>query len=63
MEEAPETSNPAALVGGFGSRHPGGGNFSLGDGSVRFIKNSVSLSVYRRLAHRSDGDVIDADQY
>jgi prepilin-type N-terminal cleavage/methylation domain-containing protein/prepilin-type processing-associated H-X9-DG protein len=50
-------------VGGFSSRHPGGSNFTFGDGSVRFIKSSISTSVYHRLCHRADGDVIDADQY
>jgi prepilin-type processing-associated H-X9-DG protein len=61
--EIPDGTNPKAIVGAFGSRHPGGGNFSLGDGSVRFVKTSVNPAVFRRLAHRSDGDVIDADQY
>jgi prepilin-type N-terminal cleavage/methylation domain-containing protein/prepilin-type processing-associated H-X9-DG protein len=51
------------FVGGFGSMHPGGTNFALGDGSVRFVKSSISPTVYRHLAHRGDGEVIDSDQY
>jgi prepilin-type N-terminal cleavage/methylation domain-containing protein/prepilin-type processing-associated H-X9-DG protein len=50
-------------VGGFRSFHPGGSNFAFGDGSVRFIKSSISPTVYRRLANRADGEVIDSDQY
>ncbi len=52
-----------AFVGGFGSRHPGGSNFVFGDGSVRFLKSSVAPKVYQDLANRSDGDVIDSDQF
>jgi prepilin-type processing-associated H-X9-DG protein len=51
------------FVGGFNSRHPGGANFAFGDGSVRFIKSSISTQVLEHLAHRADGEVIDADQY
>ena len=51
------------FVGGFGSRHPGGSNFAFGDGSVRFLKSSVSPKVYQHLANRADGEVIDSDQY
>jgi prepilin-type processing-associated H-X9-DG protein len=63
-----ETADLAKLgtpefVGGFGSRHPGGSNFAFGDGSVRFIKLSLSPLVYQHLANRADGQVIDADQY
>jgi len=53
----------AEFVGGFGSRHPGGNNFLFGDGSVHFLKSSVSPNVYQHLANRADGEVIDADQY
>ncbi len=61
----PKTSLPGspAFVGGFSSRHPGGANFSLGDGSVRFLKNTMSGRVHRLLANRADGDVLDDDQY
>ncbi len=52
------------FVGGFGSRHPGGGaNFAFGDSSVRFIRQTIDRSVYQRLGHRSDGEVIDDDAY
>ena len=50
-----------AFVGGYRSRHPGGGNFSFGDGSVRFLKTSIAPAVFRFLANRADGEIIDAD--
>ena len=31
----------------FMSRHPGGGQFCLGDGSVRFVPEQIDLAVYR----------------
>lgn len=34
----------------FGSPHPGGTNFLLGDGTVRFVNANISLAVYRSLA-------------
>ena len=55
---------PAALyVGGFGSNHPGGANFALGDGSVRFIRSSIDPQVFRLLGHRADGEVISDTDY
>jgi len=42
----------------FGSRHTGGANFVLGDGSVRFISNSVDTAiVYPALGSRNGGEV------
>jgi prepilin-type N-terminal cleavage/methylation domain-containing protein/prepilin-type processing-associated H-X9-DG protein len=47
-------------VGGFSGPHTGGVNFAFGDGSVRFIADSASASLMGRLAHREDGNIIDA---
>ncbi|MBW3598259.1 MAG: DUF1559 domain-containing protein, partial [Planctomycetes bacterium] len=47
------------LVGGFGSPHPGGAQFAFGDGHARFLSQSLDLAVFRQLAHRSDGKLLD----
>jgi prepilin-type N-terminal cleavage/methylation domain-containing protein len=39
----------------FGSHHPSGTGFTLGDGSVRFLAESIEPSVLNRLAARNDG--------
>jgi len=51
------------FVGGSSSRHPGGANFTFGDGSVRFLKNSISPGVLRLLASRADGEIVSSDQF
>lgn len=43
---------------GFGSMHPGGANFLLGDGSVRFLSNNIDVSTYRNLGRIADGNPI-----
>jgi len=45
------------------SRHPGGINAAMTDGSVRFIKDSVSLPIWYALATRSGAEVISSDSY
>ena len=45
------------------SRHPGGVNVLLGDGSVRFIKNSVNPITWIGLNTISSGEVLSADSY
>jgi prepilin-type processing-associated H-X9-DG protein len=45
------------------SNHSGGVNLLLGDGSVRFIKNSVALSVWRALGTRNGNEVISASDF
>ncbi len=40
------------------SRHPGGVNTLLGDGSVRFVKQSVALETWRALGTRAGGEVL-----
>jgi len=45
------------------SNHPGGANFAFADGSVKFIKDSVSMQVYWSLGTRAGGEVISSDSY
>jgi prepilin-type N-terminal cleavage/methylation domain-containing protein/prepilin-type processing-associated H-X9-DG protein len=45
------------------SRHPGGINVLLGDGSVRFVKNSVNPTIWVGLNTISGGEVISADAW
>ena len=42
----------------FGSWHVGGAHFTLADGSVKFISDSVDLTLYRKLATRAGGEVV-----
>jgi len=41
-----------------GSMHPGGAQFTLGDGSVRFISQSIELVTLQRLAFIGDGQPV-----
>jgi prepilin-type N-terminal cleavage/methylation domain-containing protein/prepilin-type processing-associated H-X9-DG protein len=45
------------------SHHPGGVNAAFADGSVHFIKDSVSAVVWRGLGTIAGGEVISSDQY
>ena len=45
------------------SMHPGGVNVGFGDGSVRFIKNSISNAVWIAILAKTDGVVLSSDQY
>jgi prepilin-type N-terminal cleavage/methylation domain-containing protein len=42
----------------FNSRHTGGGNFGLGDASVRFVSDNIDTAVYRGYATISSGEVV-----
>jgi prepilin-type processing-associated H-X9-DG protein len=42
----------------FGSMHPGGTNFVMGDGSVRFMQQGINLGTYRALASRDGGEAV-----
>jgi prepilin-type N-terminal cleavage/methylation domain-containing protein/prepilin-type processing-associated H-X9-DG protein len=45
------------------SRHGGGVNLLMGDGSVRFIKDSIDINTWRALGTRNGGEVISSDAY
>ncbi len=43
----------------FTSNHPGGCQFAMTDGSVRFISNNISLTLFRALGTRALGEVAE----
>jgi prepilin-type processing-associated H-X9-DG protein len=43
------------------SFHTGGVNTLLGDGSVRFVRSSVTATTFAQLVSRSGGEVISGD--
>ena len=45
------------------SRHPGGVQALFGDGSVHFMKNSISQLVWVQLGSISSGEVVSSDSY
>jgi prepilin-type processing-associated H-X9-DG protein len=53
----PSHSNPPT------SNHPGGVNICFGDGSVRFVKDSVNVQAWWGLGTRNGGETLSADQY
>ncbi len=42
---------------GFKSRHPGGANFCLGDGSVHFLSSSIDFKLFNALGTRAGSEV------
>jgi prepilin-type N-terminal cleavage/methylation domain-containing protein len=64
----PNSPDPDSTAHGIGflsarSNFSGGVNVCLGDGSVRFVRNSVSIDTWRALATRSGGEVINGGDY
>jgi prepilin-type N-terminal cleavage/methylation domain-containing protein/prepilin-type processing-associated H-X9-DG protein len=45
------------------SNHPGGVNVGLADGSVKFIKNSISLQTWWGLGTKNGAELFSADSY
>jgi len=56
-------SGDQGAYAGARSRHPGGINALMGDGSVRFLKNSLSMPIWLALNTMASGEVLSADQY
>lgn len=46
-----------------GSLHPGGANALFVDGHVRFIHDTISVSIWRSLGTRNGGEIISSDAF
>lgn len=58
-----EPNSPSAHIDDFYSRHPQGVNCLFGDGSVRMIGNSISLTVWQAIQTRAGGEPVPGDAY
>ena len=57
------TYNGLGMITSPRSKHPGGVNVGMCDGSVRFIKNSVNINIFQALSSAKGGEVLSADAY
>jgi prepilin-type N-terminal cleavage/methylation domain-containing protein/prepilin-type processing-associated H-X9-DG protein len=44
---------------GFRSNHKGGANFCMADGSVHFVRDTIDMTIYRALATRNGGELVE----
>ncbi len=58
FENAPNADGDRRAFNIASSLHPGGATCALGDGSVRFISDNISLEVFRNLNAMADGQVV-----
>ena len=54
------TLSPHYRSCGFKSVHPGGANFCMGDGAVRFFDQSIDYRLYNELGTRAGGEAVTA---
>jgi Protein of unknown function (DUF1559) len=63
MSTAPWPATGGQRVPNFRSAHPGVVLFSLCDGSVRAVKNSIAATTYTGLSSVAAGEILSADSY
>ncbi len=52
------TTSTTDFTSNFRAQHPGGGQFVLGDGSVRFVSENIDATTYNNLAGKGEGNVV-----
>jgi prepilin-type N-terminal cleavage/methylation domain-containing protein/prepilin-type processing-associated H-X9-DG protein len=55
--------HPTSTVIGASSNHPGGANVAFLDGSVKFVKDSVSQATWWAISTKAGGEVVSADSF
>jgi prepilin-type N-terminal cleavage/methylation domain-containing protein/prepilin-type processing-associated H-X9-DG protein len=58
----PAPGNDDVTMVGAQSNHPGGVNVGFLDGSVKFVKDTVSLQTWGSIATKNGGEIVSADQ-
>jgi prepilin-type N-terminal cleavage/methylation domain-containing protein/prepilin-type processing-associated H-X9-DG protein len=56
-------NSPLGHTDEFYAMHTGGANVLMGDGSVRFVKQSINLRAWQALSSRASGEVTDGGSY
>jgi prepilin-type N-terminal cleavage/methylation domain-containing protein/prepilin-type processing-associated H-X9-DG protein len=61
LNDRPSLSANTAVtyVGGFASPHVNGANIGFGDGSVKFVPETIDIEIWRQLGHRADSKLLD----
>ena len=56
LELCPQPPGCHVRACGYKSRHPGGANFLMGDGSVHFIAETIDYRLFNELGTRAGGE-------
>lgn len=57
------TTRKLGYAWSIGSMHPGGINVSFGDGSVKFIKNTIDPAIWFAIQTIANGEVVSSDSF
>ncbi len=63
IKSAPPCTGGAPVFNAARSRHSGGVNILFGDGSVKFVKDSVNPITWQALGSTAGGEVVGSDSY